>query len=115
MISGKMKLLSAVVGAAALVATPALASKTNKKRYQVSPNANASQIQRGFDVNAVYSWGWQISRLRSRPKHSLSVDAGPKLTTRLIPSDSNFTRRNSKTPLGQLLQRHEILWPTIEL
>jgi hypothetical protein len=37
MISGKMKLLSAVVGAAALVATPALASKTNKKRYQVSP------------------------------------------------------------------------------
>jgi hypothetical protein len=56
MISGKMKLLSAVVGAAALVATPALASKTNKKRYQVSPNANASQTQRGFDVNAVYSW-----------------------------------------------------------
>ena len=34
MISGKMKLLSAVVSAAALLATPALASKAHKKMYR---------------------------------------------------------------------------------
>jgi hypothetical protein len=36
MISGKMKLLSAIVSAAALLATPALASKAHKKKVGMS-------------------------------------------------------------------------------
>jgi hypothetical protein len=33
-----------------------------------------------------------------------------------IPSDPNFTHRNSKgSSLGQLLQRHQIFWPIFEL
>jgi len=57
MISGKIKLLSAVVSAAALLATPALASKARKKKVS-DHNVQVSQPQRG-----IYSWdgrylGW---------------------------------------------------------
>lgn len=56
MISGKMKLLSAVVSAAALLATPALASKTHKKRYRVTtymlPEPNAESTHGMADTSA---------------------------------------------------------------
>ena len=57
MISGKMKLLLAIVSAAALLATPALASKAHKKKVS-RHDVHSSQTQRG-----VYSWdgrylGW---------------------------------------------------------
>ncbi len=55
MIAGRMKLLSAAVSVAALIATPALASKAHKRKVS-GPNAHASQIQRAYDVNAVYGW-----------------------------------------------------------
>ena len=79
MIAGKMKLLSAVVSAAALLATPALASKAHKKKVS------------GHDVHARdLLVGRQIPRLGPRPEHSLSVDAGPKPTKRLIPKVSTL-------------------------
>ncbi len=58
MISGRMKLLSAVVSAAALLATPALASKAHKKKVSGHDVYDASRTQRG-----IYSWdgrylGW---------------------------------------------------------
>jgi hypothetical protein len=57
MISGKMKLLSAVVSAAALLATPALASRAHKKKVS-GHDVHASRTQPG-----IYSWdgrylGW---------------------------------------------------------
>ncbi|MGA8002440.1 MAG: hypothetical protein WCA05_12365 [Pseudolabrys sp.] len=58
MISGKMKLFSAVVGAAALIATPVLASKAHKRKVS-GPDAHASRTQRSYDVNAIYGWEGQ--------------------------------------------------------
>jgi hypothetical protein len=58
MMSGKMKLLSAVVSAAALIATPAVASKPHKKRVS-GPDAYSSQTQRAYDGNAIYGWAGQ--------------------------------------------------------
>jgi len=55
MIAGKMKLLSAFVGAVVFLATPALASKAHKREVS-SPKAHASQSQRASDVNSVYGW-----------------------------------------------------------
>lgn len=55
MIAGKMKLLSAAVGVAALIATPALVSEAYKRKVS-GPNTHASQTQRAHDVNAVYGW-----------------------------------------------------------
>jgi hypothetical protein len=52
MISGKMKLLSAVVSAAVLIATPALASKAYKRKVS-GADAHASRTQRAYDVNAI--------------------------------------------------------------
>jgi len=50
MISGKIRLFSAVIGAAALLATPALAGKTHKKKTS-GHDVHGSQTQRG-----IYSW-----------------------------------------------------------
>jgi hypothetical protein len=58
MISSKMKLLSAVVSAAALLATPAFASKAHKKKVS-GPDAHASRTQRAYDGNAIYGWAGQ--------------------------------------------------------
>ena len=58
MISGKMKLLSAVVSAAVLIATPALASKAYKRKVS-GADAHASRTQRAYDVNAIYGWAGQ--------------------------------------------------------
>ena len=58
MISRKMKLLSAVVGAAALIATPALASKPHKKRVS-GPDSHSSRIQPAYGGNAIYGWEGQ--------------------------------------------------------
>jgi hypothetical protein len=57
MISGKIRLLSAVISAAALLATPALADNTHKKKAS-GHDVHASRTQRG-----IYSWdgrylGW---------------------------------------------------------
>jgi len=61
MISSKMKLLSAVVSAAALIVTPALASKAHKRK--VAHSAYTTQSQRVHEDKAIYSWdgrylGW---------------------------------------------------------
>ena len=58
MMSGKMKRLSAVVGAATLIATPALASKPNKKRAS-GPESHSSRIQPAYEGNAIYGWEGQ--------------------------------------------------------
>jgi len=58
MISGKMKLLSAVIGAAALIATPALASKPNKKKVS-GRESHSSRIQPAYESNAIYGWEGQ--------------------------------------------------------
>ena len=55
MMSAKIKLLSAVVSAAALIATPALASKAHKRKA-AAHDANTSQTQRAHDGKAIYSW-----------------------------------------------------------
>ena len=62
MISGKMKLLPVVVSAAALIATPALASKAHKRKA-TTHDAYMTQTQRLNDGKAIYSWdrrylGW---------------------------------------------------------
>jgi hypothetical protein len=62
MICSKMKVLSAVVSAAALLATPALASKAHKRKA-AARDAYTSQAQRAHDGKAIYSWdgrylGW---------------------------------------------------------
>ena len=58
MISGKMKLLSAVVNAAVLIATPALASKAHKRKVS-GADPHASRTQRAYDGNAIYGWAGQ--------------------------------------------------------
>jgi hypothetical protein len=58
MISGKMKLLTAIVSATALIATPALASKPHKK-VGSGPDPHASRAQRAYDSNAIYGWEGQ--------------------------------------------------------
>ena len=58
MISSKMKLLSAVVSAAALIATPALASKA-PKRKAAAHGAYTTQTNRAYDGNAIYGWAGQ--------------------------------------------------------
>jgi len=56
MLSAKLKLFSAAVGAAALIATPALASKAHKRKTP-DPSAHASKTERAYGGNAIYSWG----------------------------------------------------------
>jgi hypothetical protein len=58
MISAKTKLLSAVVGAVALIVTPALASKPNKKRVS-GPESHSSRTQPAYESNAIYGWEGQ--------------------------------------------------------
>ena len=78
MISGKTKLLPVVVSAAALIATPAFASKAHKKK---AAPGDVYQTQRANDGKAIYSWdgrylGWdpdpnirfQIMRDQNLPK-----------------------------------------------
>ncbi|MFY9598617.1 MAG: hypothetical protein WB540_08870 [Pseudolabrys sp.] len=55
MVSAKLKLFSAAVGAAALIATPALASKAHKRKAP-DPSAHASKTERAYGGNAIYSW-----------------------------------------------------------
>jgi heat shock protein HslJ len=58
--SNKVKLLSAVVAAAALMASPALAaSKTHKAKYS---NAHASQPQQAHEL-----YGWEGQPLGTDP------------------------------------------------
>ena len=56
MISGKLKLLSAALSVAALIATPALASKAHKARAKGS-DAYASQPQQAHEL---YGWEGQL-------------------------------------------------------
>jgi hypothetical protein len=58
MISGKMKLLLVVVSAAALIATPALASKAHKRKA-AAHDAYTTQSQRANDGKAIYGWAGQ--------------------------------------------------------
>lgn len=53
--AGQTKLLSIIVGLAVLIATPALASKTPKKKVS-APKVHASQTHRAYDANAIYGW-----------------------------------------------------------
>ncbi len=53
MISRNMTLISAIVGAAALLATPAFAAKVSKKKNS-APKAHVSQSQHSPD--AIYAW-----------------------------------------------------------
>ena len=78
--SDKIKLLSVVVGAAALIATPALATKAHKKKA-AAHDAYRSQAEPINEGKAIYSWdrrylGWdpdpnirfQIMRDQNQPK-----------------------------------------------
>jgi hypothetical protein len=53
MLSRNMTIASAIIGAAALVATPAFAAKASKKKT-AAPKAHVSQTQRSPD--GIYSW-----------------------------------------------------------
>ena len=53
MISRNMTFISAIVGAVALLATPAFAAKASKKKT-ATPKAHVSQTQRSPD--GIYSW-----------------------------------------------------------
>jgi hypothetical protein len=62
MVTSKIKILSIVAGVAALVATPAVAGKTHKKKA-AARDADTTQAQRVPDGKAIYSWdgryrGW---------------------------------------------------------
>ena len=52
------KLLSVAVGAAVLIATPALASKAHKKKT-AGPRTHTSQTQLSYDANTIYGWEGQ--------------------------------------------------------
>ena len=61
-ILSKMKVLAAVGSAAALIATPALASKAHKRKA-AAHDEYTTQTQRAHDGKAIYSWdgrylGW---------------------------------------------------------
>ena len=66
MILSKMKVLAAVGSAAALIATPALASKAHKRKA-AAHDEYTTQTQRAHDGKAIYSWdgrylGWDPDR-----------------------------------------------------
>jgi hypothetical protein len=79
MTSEKIRLLAAIAGVAALVATPVFAATIHKGKTSHSDAASdtdvyASQAQRPYDANTVYGWDGRV----------LGADPDPNIRFQLL-------------------------------
>ena len=79
MLSRNMTIASAIIGAAALLATPAFAAKAKKKA--AAPKAHVSQTQRSPD--GIYSWDGRYLGNDPDPNIRFQLHAGPEPAARL--------------------------------